>query len=170
MSLINVASLTSANCDVVLFHYAGGSSYAYANLARQLDIKANVYCFELAGRGTRMFDDFNSQASSVLCEACDAIMSAKLGVKRRLFLFGHSLGAELVYQLAILLQADLDNIEVCLSARKLTSMLNDQEEYRAKLSDEEILAMLRDYGETPMEFLEDREMKKHLLDVRYDEK
>ena len=45
VGLLEIKKDPHATADVVMFHHAGGSSFAYANMLRNFQAKVNIYCF-----------------------------------------------------------------------------------------------------------------------------
>ncbi len=167
VGLLEIKKDPHATADVVMFHHAGGSSFAYANMLRNFQAKVNIYCFELAGRGTRMFEQLRTDGKETINEVITTLKHHQLGQYRPLQLFGHSLGAELVFHVAQALHNKIDpqSLTVYLSARPLEGAPTQSISRRLQLSDEALIDLILEYGETPKALIDDPEMRQYLIDT-----
>lgn len=166
-ALVNVRPRPQAGVELLFLHHAGGSSFPYLQLGMNLSAEIDVFALDLPGRGTRLCTPPQSDAALVLSDITDEIARAGLGRKRPLLLFGHSLGAELAFHLAGRLSAAGvadERLEVILSGRGCRPEGGPDARYR-DLSDERILALLRELGGTPAGALQDPSTRRYILDI-----
>ncbi|CAQ84548.1 MULTISPECIES: thioesterase II family protein [Photorhabdus] len=156
-----------AEIQLVFLHHAGGSSYPYLQLAHKLSGFIEVYCLELAGRGARFSEPFQADVETVLSDICTSIKHLGLGDNKPLLLCGHSLGAELAYQVAYRLEREAPEkqFSLMISARGFIEPGTLGSERNEVLSDADILRLLEQYEGTPSEVLADPEWRKYVIGV-----
>ncbi|WP_434627408.1 thioesterase II family protein [Chromobacterium sp. CV08] len=156
-----------AAVQMLFLHHAGGSSFAYMQLAHGLSAAIEPFCLDLAGRGSRFLEPFQEDAEATLAEILAAIRRRGLGRAKPLLLFGHSLGAELAYQLARRLRRESPamRLGLILSGRGFVEPGESAEGPDATMSDAEILRLLEQYGGTPPEVLAQPELRRHVIDA-----
>ncbi|MQL47519.1 alpha/beta fold hydrolase [Photorhabdus khanii] len=156
-----------AEVQLVFLHHAGGSSYPYLQLAHKLSGLIEAYCLELAGRGARISEPFQSDVETVLSDILAAIKHLGLGEDKPLLLCGHSLGAELAYQTAYRLEREAPGkkLSLIISARSFVEPDVLGSELHDALSDADILHLLEQYEGTPSEILADPEWRKYVISV-----
>ncbi len=157
----------TAELQWLLMHHAGGSSFPYLQLAHKLSAANEVYCLELAGRGSRFMEPLQFDAAATLASIVAGVRQHGLGRHRPLVLFGHSLGAELAFQLAGQLQVLWPQMKLglLLSARGFNDASDTETAVNSHISDQEILGLLQQYGGTPVEVLADAELRRHVIGV-----
>ncbi|MBD2794154.1 thioesterase [Xenorhabdus sp. 42] len=156
-----------AGIQLVFLHHAGSSCFSYMELASKLSESADIYCLELAGRGMRAAEPFQTDAEAVLSEILAAINHLKLGDDKPLLLFGHSLGAELAYQVARRLECESPNKKFALiiSARGFVHPEGLKSEPCEAYSDDYVLNVIEQCNGTPSEVLSDTEMRNYLINI-----
>ncbi|PHM40271.1 CFA synthetase, thioesterase component [Xenorhabdus mauleonii] len=163
--LFSVIKKPEAEVQLLFLHHAGGSCFSYMELAHKLLSNIEIYTLELAGRGMRIAEPFQTDAETVLSDILASINHLKLGEDKPLLLFGHSLGAELAYHVARKLEheAPEKKIALILSARGFfepEDLINDEcEEY----SDEHVVNIINQCGGTPQDVLSNPELRDYLI-------
>lgn len=153
----------AAEVQLLFLHHAGGSSYPYLQLAGSLAPSVEVFCLELAGRGTRFAEPFEASAAVVLADILATLQQLRLGQDKPLLLFGHSLGAELAFQVASRLVGTLPvgHLGLVLSARGFVDA--DALELFTPRTDADILRLLDEYGGTPRDVMTDPELRRYVI-------
>ncbi len=156
-----------ATVQWLFLHHAGGSSYPYLQLANQLSAANEAYCLELPGRGARFMEPLQAGAAATLASILAAVRQRGLGRDKPLMLFGHSLGAELAFQLAGQLQQQAPQMQLglVLSARVFVDPAEPGAVPEAPLSDQAILNLLQQYEGTPPEVLADATLREYVIGV-----
>ncbi|MDX7986003.1 thioesterase [Xenorhabdus sp. 12] len=163
--LFSVIKKPEAEVQLLFLHHAGGSCFSYMELAHKLSSSIEVYALELAGRGIRIAEPFQTDAETVLSDILASIKHLKLGDDKPLLLFGHSLGAELAYHVARKLEyeAPEKKVVLILSARGFfepEDLIDDTcEEY----SDEYVVNIINQCGGTPQDVLSNPELRDYLI-------
>ncbi|WP_179958239.1 thioesterase II family protein [Chitinimonas arctica] len=164
-------SRPDAAVQLLFLHHAGGSSYPYLQLGNQLSPAIEPFCLELAGRGSRFLEPLQADPEPTLAAIVAAVERLGLGQRKPLLLFGHSLGAELAYQLAArLLARSLPMpLGLILSARVFVDPVTVSRQPPGvpdeTLTDAAILRLLQAYGGTPDEVLTDPELSRYVVGV-----
>ncbi|MEX0446112.1 thioesterase II family protein [Xenorhabdus sp. SGI246] len=153
-----------AKVQLVFLHHAGGSSYSYLQLSQKLSGFIETYCMELAGRGSRFIQPFQTDAETVISDLLASINRLKLGEDKPLLLFGHSLGAELAYHVARRLKSEAPEkkLGLMLSARG-TSAPDDLR--NETLSEAEIIGLLKAFEQTPQDVFTHPELRKYVVNA-----
>jgi surfactin synthase thioesterase subunit len=76
--------------------YAGGSAKTFLVWKKWLDHRIELVPIELAGRGSRVNDQFYNDVAEAVADICSIIVNELDG--HRYALFGHSMGSLLVYE------------------------------------------------------------------------
>ncbi|MDX7991395.1 thioesterase II family protein [Xenorhabdus littoralis] len=165
--LLSVAKRPEAGAQLVFLHHAGGSCFSYVELARKLPEFIEVYCLELAGRGTRVSEPFQTDAEVVLSDILASIKRLKLGEDKPLILFGHSLGAEIAYQVAHRLECEAPEkkFSLIISARGLSTPESREDRAYEEYSDEYVLNIIEQCGGTPANILSNPELRNYLIEI-----
>ncbi|MDQ1834732.1 thioesterase II family protein [Massilia scottii] len=156
-----------AAVQLLFLHHAGGSSYPYLQIGNQLSASIEPFCLELAGRGSRLLEPLQADPELTLSGIVAAIRHLGLGRDKPLLLFGHSLGAELAYQLADRLQRESPQmvLGLILSARSFVGPDAKGGAPSMPMSNAEILHLLQQYEGTPAEVLADAELRQYVIGV-----
>ncbi|PHM73667.1 Thioesterase [Xenorhabdus kozodoii] len=151
--------------QLVFFHHAGGSSFSYIELAHKLSAFIEVYCLELAGRGMRVTEPFQVDGEIVLSDILAAIKQLRLGEDKPLLLFGHSLGAELAYQVACRLENELPEKQLALviSARGFNDPEGCINKPFEEYSDSYVLNILEQCEGTPANVLANPALRNYVI-------
>ncbi|MFJ9676784.1 thioesterase II family protein [Streptomyces sp. NPDC101194] len=146
-----------AACRLYVFHHAGGSAATYARWAQMLPDDVEVAAVQLPGRQNRRatpaFTDLDDLVEAVY-EALEDDLDG-----RRFAFFGHSMGALIAYRLTLALQKDGAPAPALLavsgwegSAHRPSPVPVD------RLSDEEFLSRVEEFGGLPPEVTGNREL------------
>ena len=152
---------------LLLFHHAGGAASAYAGFRALLPDSIRLLLVQLPGRETRLTHPYCSDGASAAQQILQATESA-IGSDCALVLYGHSMGAVLALQTAVLARQRLHIRRVCLSSRRPPHL--DQFEPDLRLvPDQEVLAAILQYGAVPQAILAEDELRRDLIErVRHD--
>lgn len=163
--LFSAIKRPEAGAQLIFFHHAGGSSFPYIKLAHKLSKFIEVYCFELAGRGMRVSEPFQVDVETILSNILAAIKRLKLGEGKPLLLFGHSLGAELAYQVARRLESELPEKQLALiiSARRFIDPEGFKNMPCEEYSDSYVLNILEQCEGTPTDILANPELCNYVI-------
>ncbi|MBI6550429.1 thioesterase II family protein [Xenorhabdus lircayensis] len=163
--LFSAIKRPTAGVQLVFLHHAGGSCFSYMELAHKLSGFIEVYCMELAGRGTRASEPFQTDAEKVLSDILASIKRLRLGEDKPLLLFGHSMGAELAYQVAHRLECEAPEKKVALiiSARGFSEPKGLKSGPGEEYSDAHVLNILEQCEGTPPDVLVNPELSKYVI-------
>ncbi|WP_047771430.1 MULTISPECIES: thioesterase II family protein, partial [Xenorhabdus] len=163
--LFSAIKKPEAGAQLLFFHHAGGSCFSYIELAHKLSKFIEVYCLELAGRGMRVSEPFQVDVETVLSDILAAIKRLRLGEDKPLLLFGHSLGAELAYQVARRLESELPEKQLALiiSARGFIDSEGFKNKPYEEYSDSYVLNILEQCGGTPADILANPELRNYVI-------
>ncbi|OKP05390.1 thioesterase II family protein [Xenorhabdus eapokensis] len=165
--LFSASKKPEAGAQLLFFHHAGGSCFPYIELAHKLSEFIEVYCFELTGRGMRVSEPFQVDVETVLSDILAEIKRLRLGEDKPLLLFGHSLGAELAYQVACRLESELPEKQLALiiSARGFIDSEGFKNKPCEEYSDSYILNILEQCGGTPAGVLANPELRNYVIET-----
>ncbi|MDC9613065.1 alpha/beta fold hydrolase [Xenorhabdus khoisanae] len=165
--LFPVIKRPEAGMQLIFLHHAGGSCFSYVELARKLPESIEVYCLELAGRGTRASVSFQTDAESVLSDILASVKNLRLGEDKPLLLFGHSMGAELAYQLAYRLENEAPErkLGLVISARGCADPADLKNKPHEEYSDNYVLNILEQCGGTPSDVLVNPELRSYVIET-----
>ena len=89
------------NLRLFCFYYAGGSASFYAGWNNFLADDIGVYPYEIAGHGERAGESQAKSINEIAAEAAEAISRYS---DKPIILFGHSMGGDIAYKTAYLLE------------------------------------------------------------------
>jgi medium-chain acyl-[acyl-carrier-protein] hydrolase len=142
--------------------YAGGSSTTYLNWAHELDLRVELVCVDLPGRGRRFDEVPIDRLDRLVEQLCGELLP---WLDRPFCLFGHSNGALVAFELARRLQQVGSCPEIFFASAKNAPSLVDEQDGLHTLSDAELIEELRDDGATPTEFFKTPELLELFLPV-----
>lgn len=147
-------SKTEVTARIICFPFAGGGAQSYADWSEYLPKNVEVCAIRLPGRELRLKD----KPYSSLVELLDELLEKQIltpYLDKPFFLFGHSLGALIAYELAVRLQyKKISPLSLIVSGR-VAPHCKPPREPVYQLSDEEFVEALKSLGGTPPEILED---------------
>lgn len=145
---------------LVLAHHAGGSRLAYRGWDKHLPADWEVLALDAPGRGLAhdrpLTHDLDQVAATLLDRALD-------GLDRPLAFFGHSMGAAVVSRMAALLLARGGPAPVWLGLSGWTARPGRGSSEVERMTDEQLLGVLRGIGGTPQGLLADPELRQLVL-------
>ncbi|OTA17334.1 putative thioesterase [Xenorhabdus vietnamensis] len=165
--LFSAIKRPEAGVQLLFLHHAGGSCFSYIELAYKLSEFIEVYCLELAGRGMRISESFQMDVETVLSDILASIKHLRLGEDKPLILCGHSLGAELAYQVACKLKSELPEKQLMLiiSARGFRDPESFKNEPCEEYSDSYVLNVLEQCEGTPADVLANPELRNYVIET-----
>ncbi len=152
----------STRLRLFCFPFAGGSALAYRDWHRHLPEQVEVVPVELPGRASRFREPLLRHVDPVVAAAGTGLAPL---FDRPFALFGHSMGALLVFELARWLrrQGMPAPVQVFASGRQAPHI--PEHKGLHTLPDAELLARLREFNGTPEEVLAHPELMQMLLPV-----
>jgi len=146
--------------------FAGGAASIYRRWPVQLGPAIEVYPVELPGRGVRMSEPPITDILRLCDDLAPAIEPLLDGVP--LVLFGHSMGARIVFELAHRLDGQIMHVFASGSpapgARSRYGPTGDTRP-TSTLDDRQLTQRLEELGGTPPEILADRDMMARILPI-----
>ncbi|XP_060576849.1 S-acyl fatty acid synthase thioesterase, medium chain-like [Ruditapes philippinarum] len=149
-----------ANVKLFCFPWAGGGANFYSNWGKYLPDTIEVHGVCLAGREGR----FNETPYGTLEKLLDdmTVLIKERSNGKPFALWGHSLGALLVYEAACLLKKR-DGLEPTHIFVSGTSAPHSEKRKQTTINvkgytDEEFIGLLKHFGGTPADIIEDREL------------
>ncbi len=145
------------------FPYAGGSSQIYKEWQNNFSSDIAVIPFEMAGKRCRLSEKpYQSHADA----AEKILLEIKKDLSSPYSLFGHSMGAVIVFILAheIVKQGLPQPEHVFLSARK-PPHISDEDDGTWLLPETEFIKVLKKYGKTPGAVFSSKEMLDYFMPI-----
>lgn len=162
-SLIYIPKLKpAAKFRLICFSYAGGNISTYTAWANQLDDNYELALIQLPGRAARISEPSYTSMEQVVGDVFNEVN--KLPKKYHL-LFGHSMGAQVAYELTLKLfynRCPLP-LHVVVSASPAPFIRSQEQSYQ--LSDKDFINRLKKLNGTPTELLEDTAIMSLFLDM-----
>jgi surfactin synthase thioesterase subunit len=152
-TLIRFRAREEPELRIICLPYAGGSASIYGSWADSLPTNVEVVAVQLSGRANRFkepamnrMEDIINELSRILPEMTD----------KPYILFGHSLGAKIVYELAYKIeQRGLRRpLHVIVSACEAPHRLQENRRNSYLLPDEEFISELKRLNGTPKEIFD----------------
>lgn len=150
---VNVEKLKA---NLYIFPYAGGGVSAFRKWGEQFD-DIGVYVAQYPGRENRFGEKAINDIDELSYKLFDALRE-NINDKTPYYLFGHSMGTKIVYELALRIKAsDLSNPRgVVISAGRAPCYKEPNPIFH--LDDEGFVEGLRRYDGTPNEILDNRDL------------
>ncbi|MBD2434073.1 MULTISPECIES: thioesterase II family protein [Fischerella] len=171
--MLNTSSLDSwliypkpnpdAQIRLFCFPYAGGSANIFRRWSNYLPSIIEVCAIELPGRGMRIKLPPFTQLEPLVTELA-SVLKSKLD--KPFAFFGHSMGALVSFELALLLrkQYDLNPSHLFVSAHRAPQLVDPKPPIH-NLPEAEFIAELRRLNGTPQTLLENEEMMQFFLPI-----
>lgn len=157
-AIVPVRSRPGAIARVILFPHAGGAASNYRWWAREFSDDIQLDLVEYSGRGARLNDPPVTDHKILVDEVVEAVVQKEQCTA----LLGHSMGSLIAYETARALSSmGMPPEHLFVSASRAPSQRIPLADH--SLTDEALIADLVRYGGTPMEFLEDRDLRNLLL-------
>ncbi len=151
-----------AQVRLFCFPHVGGSAVIYRTWPSKLSEKVELLAIELPGRGRRFGENPFSSLKELISVFHQAVSSY---LDKPFFAFGHSMGALIAYEWALLLQKEKKPLplSLILSAFGAPHVAPPREKQLHLLSDTEFLEELRRLKGTPSEVLKHQELMELFL-------
>lgn len=148
--------MINGDIQLICIPYAGGSASIYNKWVSILPKGIEVIPYELAGRGKRFSEPFCSTYESVIDELFDFVNGIN---KPNIALWGHSMGALLVYGLATKMQEHglPAPLHMFISGRYPPNISSARKQLH-NMPEEEFKQEISKMGGTPSEILENKEL------------
>ncbi|MDF3290550.1 thioesterase II family protein [Streptomyces silvisoli] len=143
----------TATRRLVVFPHAGGGANFYRAWGERFGPDVEVWIVQYPGRESRMAEPFVSDLDELVGEISAGLRATGNGPGNTA-LFGHSMGATIAYETALALAGGLPLDALFVSARRAPGSGPVSEARARPRTDEEILAVLRQHGGTPMEIFD----------------
>ena len=158
--IVPLGKSRAATARLLCFPYAGGSSNLYSCWPALLPDQVEAFSVSLPGRGVRFGEPPVADFGALVAAIADAVVP-KPGCP--VFLFGHSLGALLAYEVARLLERrDAGPAALFVSGRQAPGLPLRRQPI-AHLPDASFVAELQQIGGTPSAVLDSAELVALLL-------
>jgi len=164
MAIYNQSEITklnnSNNALIIMFPFAGGNMYSYKDIIKSINPKFDIYCPELPGRGDLydipLISDINNLAQYIF------ISSIKnLRLNKKYLLYGHSMGALLVYLISKSLAQENYNLPIRLIVSGREGPSSKREKTTYDLPQTEFYNKLKLLGGVSPEVLMDKELMEY---------
>ncbi len=152
----------NAQVRLFCFPHVGGSAAIYRTWPAKFSEQVELLTVELPGRGQRFGETPFSSLKEMLIIFHQAISSY---LDKPFFIFGHSMGALIAYEWALLLQKEKQTLplKLFLSAFGAPHVALSREKQLHLLSDKEFLEELHRLKGTPAEVLKHKELMQLLI-------
>ncbi|XP_012311394.2 S-acyl fatty acid synthase thioesterase, medium chain [Aotus nancymaae] len=151
---------------LICFPWAGGGSTHFAKWGQDTQDLLEVHAIRLPGRESRIGEPMATDIYQIIDEITCAMLPVIQG--KPFALFGHSMGAYIAFKTALHLKEKhkLEPLHLFLSsAFSPHSKVQIQIPKDNELSEEQMLHYLVDFGGTPMNFLEDKELLQQYIPI-----
>ena len=92
-----------------LLAHAGGNVWEYKKMLDELSDEFDIFPITLPGDASRLMDDMYDTLAEFAEEAKDYIIS-QIGENEKVFLFGHSFGGYLLYEIAAMIEKNIAGV------------------------------------------------------------
>lgn len=149
-----------ASVRLICFPWAGGGSVFYSNWGKSVHETIEVYGVCLPGRETRYQEPLCNDLDKLLDDITYSI--DKICAGKPFALFGHSLGALLVYEVAVLMKQRYNQEPLHIFVSGMSAPHSETRKGNAvdirNYTNDEFVELLKHFGGTPAELLENRDM------------
>ncbi|WP_406730154.1 thioesterase II family protein [Streptomyces sp. NBC_01794] len=148
-----------ASARLVCLPHAGGAASYYFSLSRALSPGVEVLAIQYPGRQERQLERRRETVAELADEITEVIRPL---ADQPLYLFGHSLGATVAFEVARRLEAaDVKLAHMFVSARRAPGLNRNQRVYER--SDQELIKQIRSLTGTALDVFDDPEMTAMVL-------
>jgi medium-chain acyl-[acyl-carrier-protein] hydrolase len=147
---------------LICFHYAGGSASIFREWAAELPAEVEVLAVQLPGHGSRYAEPLTSDISRIVHPICHEI---KALTNMPCYLFGHSMGALLAFEVATRLMNSEVNLRHLFVSATLPPHVKRVSPRIAGLPQADLINELRTYEGTPEEILSNPDLVRVLLPI-----
>lgn len=150
------------NTSLFCFPYAGGGASVFSSWKGKLPSRLNIYSFQAPGKEDRISELPHNDLSTIVAEAADAIIAHN---NKSIMLFGHSLGALIVYELVKKIELSGQNVSLAIvSGRNPPQKLSKMKPI-AHLPDKEFISEVEQLDGTPNGVFEHPELLEIFLPI-----
>ncbi len=143
------------------FHHAGGTAATYRSWVGQGE-EFSVFPVELPGKATRMRETFVENMEALSDQIAKAV--AELSGQRDIFLFGHSMGAAIAFQVAWRLENIFHKTPVALVvAGRQPPHFPNRDRYRSDMGTDALLQEMIRISGAPDYLLQNKELQDFIL-------
>jgi surfactin synthase thioesterase subunit len=147
---------------ILVLPHAGGSAHGYSDWADHLRPDLRLLAAQYPGRGARHREPLPADVASL----AEPLASALADLTGPLYIFGHSLGALVGFELAWTLEQSGRELQgLFASACRAPHRPNSRPIRAGRLSDDELVAVLKRRGGTAQEILDHPDMRGLLLPI-----
>lgn len=143
--------------------YAGGLAGYYRKFIKYLDSSIDLFPVELAGRGTRISEDFYASFDDAVEDIYSRI-TREIGSKPY-YLFGHSMGGQIVYELCVELKKNGQRMPEHVFISAIYPPYINEASALNNYSDSELRKELEKWGGTSSEFFTDNSLLEYFLPI-----
>ena len=151
------------NINLFTFPHAGGASVVYFKWRKLLNNNIQMHQFEYSGHGSRIKEPLFASIEEIVNEAYATYNNYVL--EQPFSFFGHSMGAIVAIELALLIYKNHNIIPEHLFISGLNPPHKKINEIFSKMTDEELIACLIKYGGMPSEILQNPEFLNFYLPI-----
>ncbi len=153
----------NAKFRLICFPYAGGSAAAYSSWISSLHPEVEVVLIQLPGRGVRIADTLYTRMDEVVKDIYTALVDI---LSKPFIFFGHSMGARIAYEVALMLYRHENVLPVhFIASGSSAPFVKSKKNPTYHLPDAEFLDRLRELNGTPEEVLNNHELMQLMLPV-----
>ena len=153
------------SAHLIAFHHSGGGARFFRPWKDHLSQDLNLWTIELPGRGNRFVDPLIDSLPVAARAVAEVLSNEPRLSGGPVILFGHSLGAFLAYEVAMLREYMGKPVDRLVCSGALPPDEARVDELRHTMSDAELLDELRRFNATPAEVLEHEELMALLLPI-----
>lgn len=153
-------SLPGARLRLFCFPYAGGGEAAYRTWQQNTPCPLAVIPIQLPGRGSRLAEPPFTRIRPLVLALSEALAPA---IDGPFAFFGHSMGGLIAFELARQLRREGKRLPAHLFISAKCCPTNTEELPSSKLSDAQLIEILRTYEGTPEDVLQEPELMNLLL-------
>lgn len=147
----------------ICFPHAAGNGNYYRDV---LPADFSVLGIDYPGHGSRMHEALCTNMDRLLDDVEQMVVNQweKLEGKR-IFFFGHSMGAVVAYEIAKRLEEKQFSIEGLVISSKASPIYDFENQVSYQRNKDEVADLLRDFGGTPAEVLEHEELRELVMEI-----
>ncbi|MBV4429418.1 thioesterase II family protein [Clostridium tyrobutyricum] len=144
---------------LVCFPFAGGGASSYNSWRKELEDVINVCPVQLPGREDRIMEESYKDMEKLVYDVTEELNGF---CDKQLYLFGHSMGAKIAYEVAKKLEENGRKVKLLIvSGSRVPHIPEPRPIYN--LPDSEFIVALKRFEGMPKEILENRELLKFFL-------
>jgi surfactin synthase thioesterase subunit len=155
------SSRIGAQAHIIFFPHAGGSAAMFSPIATALPSWLRASAMEYPGHGRRLNEPLLNEISDL---AHGAAASCRAAMNLPLVFFGHSMGSLVAFEVCRILAHEVPEQPKCLivSAHR-SPQIAPRPPLVTQMSDEDLIAEVRDFAGMPAELLDNQEIRTLLI-------